>query len=448
MNISTLIPLAPAGVEALRNAPMADLLKAPASIEAQELVDELCRVTLASESLLNSRQRARTPEAYRQYRNTVGALVADLLKAQSNTKAEGFCYRSTDKQAFCDTVGSSRAYETIRRHWATLGLLEYRNGFTPTGDFDGSYRLRGWAARLRATPKLLALAATFDVSPSNVAEHFLVDHSASFPIILRKQKTWSHTGQAQRVRIERTAQVLELAAEVREINKTLAKHTYSFGEAPIFRRVFNNADADPLGYRWNQGGRLYAAGASSYQSLTATERLAFRIDGEAVAEIDIKASHLSVFYGLLGVPFDSSSDPYEIPGMPRDIVKAFITAAFGKGELPSGWPKALVKAYEDKGIDLRKGYPIKQQRERILERHPILSQLREKNIDWATLQFWESLGVIQTLRELMQDHGIPALPVHDSIIVKRSDVEFAVECLTEMFEQILCVKPALAVKTL
>ena len=54
----------------------------------------------------------------------------------------------------------------------------------------------------------------------------------------------------------------------------------------------------------------------------------------------------------------------------------------------------------------------------ILNRHPVLRI--STGISWAKLQFIESQAIVATMLRLKRDHDIPALPVHDSLIVPRS----------------------------
>ena len=46
-----------------------------------------------------------------------------------------------------------------------------------------------------------------------------------------------------------------------------------------------------------------------------------RINGEPVVELDVKASFLTIFGGLRGMPVDLSADPYTIDGYPRYVMK-------------------------------------------------------------------------------------------------------------------------------
>ena len=47
--------------------------------------------------------------------------------------------------------------------------------------------------------------------------------------------------------------------------------------------------------------------------------------------------------------------------------------------------------------------------------------------------FIESEIIIDTMLELMNDHKLPSLPVHDCIIVRKSGQELAMRILSEQF---------------
>ena len=222
-------------------------------------------------------------------------------------------------------------------------------------------------------------------------------------------------------------------------------HEHSLPEPPQFIRCFNCAD-DP-NFDWNKGGRLFAQRKSSYQAMKSSERAKLLIDGEAVAEIDVKASHLTIYYALRREFLDLSCDPYEIDGVPRDVVKLIITTAFGKGKLPTRWPQGALK--QKKGSDeppIAKGRVLRRDLAAILDRHPILRDLEASGLDWADLQYVEAEILIQAMLKLAREDGIPSLPVHDSLIVREGDVEKAMEVLSDGFEERVGIRPSLKVK--
>ena len=68
------------------------------------------------------------------------------------------------------------------------------------------------------------------------------------------------------------------------------------------------------------------------------------------------------------------------------------------------------------------------------------------NIGWSNLMFIESEIIIGTMLELMSDYNIPSLPVHDCIIVRKSDQELAMRILSEQFRIKTGLIPKLKVK--
>ena len=69
----------------------------------------------------------------------------------------------------------------------------------------------------------------------------------------------------------------------------------------------------------------------------------------------------------------------------------------------------------------------------VLEYFPFMADWSSGDIGWSNLMFIESQIIISTILELMNDHNIPSLPVHDCIIVQKSDQELAMRILSEQF---------------
>jgi hypothetical protein len=164
------------------------------------------------------------------------------------------------------------------------------------------------------------------------------------------------------------------------------------------------------------------------------------INGKPVREIDVRASTLTIFQASVGQPLDFSNnpdlDPYALPGLDRDVVKAFITATFGNGQCPVRWSPEAAEEYEKKkGQSLRLRHPISQVRDAVRKAYPLLGDLRRDKAQppiWAKLQFLESEAVLQTMLAL-QEAGTPSLSVHDSLIVPRDNAELASDTLREMY---------------
>jgi len=61
----------------------------------------------------------------------------------------------------------------------------------------------------------------------------------------------------------------------------------------------------------------------------------------------------------------------------------------------------------------------------MLKKHPILRNLKTGSLDWENLQFEEAECFLSVMLNLPDNHNIPSLPVHDSLIVRQSDKQMA-----------------------
>jgi hypothetical protein len=205
--------------------------------------------------------------------------------------------------------------------------------------------------------------------------------------------------------------------------------------------VFNNGD-DP-GFDWDKGGRLYSQGHNNYQQMSGSERLKLTIGGEPVCEIDIRASYLTIFHALHGEQLSPVNDPYNLPGLgeeARATVKAWFLATFGHDRHLKKWPKKMVSDYrEETGKALGKAYPIRSLRDQVIKAYPVLARWGEpfdgRKLGWAELMYREA-SAVQAAMFTLKDHGIASFTVHDSLIVARSAVSLAVDCLAEEYHRV------------
>jgi hypothetical protein len=178
------------------------------------------------------------------------------------------------------------------------------------------------------------------------------------------------------------------------------------------------------------------------------KRLEMTINGEAVAEIDIKACHLTIYHAKLGVPLSREGDPYERVGAERAIAKLWTVASFGNSAPATKWPPEMAKDYKkDTGKDLSKVAKAKDIKKEMLDAFPALrklEQFRGKDI-WGDLQFIEAEAVVNTMLILMREHRIPSLSMHDGIIVPQSGVYKTHTILTQQYRKHVGVDPVLTV---
>jgi hypothetical protein len=239
---------------------------------------------------------------------------------------------------------------------------------------------------------------------------------------------------------ERTDETKRLEAEVRELNNFLTRFDLTGARHEGYVRSFNNCS-------WKKGGRLYSNCEGSYQRTPEPKRLEMKINGEPVAEIDIKASFLTIYHAMLGMPLDGLSDPYARVDMPRELAKLWCIASFGVSAPKMRWSDDMVEDYrEATGQDLRKVAKASVVSKLMLEAFPALKKLEEHHDIWADLQFKEAEAVIGAMLILMRRHGVPSYSLHDGIIVPRSKWDLAKDIFTREYRRVIGVEAMLTVE--
>ena len=298
------------------------------SDKAKQLVVEVLQL------LQQSEQRARKRKATDQVSFELGVelVVSDLLSTLAN-KRSSWVYRSMFRNTFSGEPIGADTFNKIINLIQDNDLLETHKGGNVTNPFydpsTGSPKFNpGKARRFRPSKALVSLAASYDIKGDNFSDHFTVSLPKK-PIRLRAAKGnfRSRMDRGMVIRFEETEKTRALTEQVHSLNEYLIDHSLEGGNFNGYIRGFN--EGNHPAFNWDRGGRLYAVGADSYQLLKKAERLQMKIDGKPVAEIDINASFLRIFHSLINQPLPDRDDPYTVDGLPRDVVKAWVTATFG-----------------------------------------------------------------------------------------------------------------------
>lgn len=217
---------------------------------------------------------------------------------------------------------------------------------------------------------------------------------------------------------------------VLRLNGHLSRHTLADASgAPVettLRRIFTGD--------LSSGGRLYA----DYQSLPEADRLRCTIDGEPVCEIDLKASHVAILAALYRHPQRLPKDPYaaiswvQTPNLrkaAKNLVQCIIHAPGGR---PSRFPK------QQDGTKFRTKYrlgnaSVSDLLPAIFEVMPFLDGSPCLTLP---LQFIEAETMIAVLERCLCE-GLVAFPIHDSILVRRSDEELVLQILQRTLREYL-----------
>lgn len=410
------------------------LLRGPSSKEADNLVSQLV------EELWKAESQKYGPSS--PFKRAVGAVVADLLTAGKKDQTR-YSYRSFSANSFKALPVGYGAFKKVIDRAHRLGFIEFH---ALNADFDKR------TTRFRATPKFFALADSFGIEAGKHRWHFR--HCARpktipDPIHLKSQVRWraKFRKEGEPLPVDMTCpETIKLGAVINEINRFMADQDIAPDCHQHFYRSFNNGDITP--YRFNKGGRLISAG-DSYQHMSQEERRLITINGEAVVELDLRASHLTIARAKLGHAFDPAADAYASSPLPRNVVKQCVNLTLGNGKFHKDWPAEVTSDFlkdETEALDLAKDYPFAEVKAEVLKILPFLSDWKSYGIGWADLQFWESEAIVNTVHELATIHGIPALPVHDSLIIPVSAQEKATEVLKRRFKDVVGIEPHLTVK--
>ena len=127
------------------------------------------------------------------------------------------------------------------------------------------------------------------------------------------------------------------------------------------------------------------------------DRAMIKIGGEEVVEIDINASYLTILHGISGFALPERDDIYDISGIDRTIVKAWITSTIGHHSFHLRWPKNALAEIKAAGIDKPKSMTMAYLQPTILDQFRMLSDWPSQKITWADLMFIESEIVIGTM---------------------------------------------------
>jgi hypothetical protein len=420
---------------ALRAAKAVALTRQPISPQAQALDAAACLLIEANEG----RKYKRGDAARERLTRAVSAFLGALLSVDR----EEWIRHSTDRSAF---TGGPVSYRNFAAAWGGMekaGLIERKGGHAHLTTAFGTPRVvQRYETRFRATPALWALANSHGVDGArgHYGQVEDVGRAVVDPITLRGFSEWVRgRGKVDGapIKFDKAARGLQgVVRDVERLNAFWQDHTLTGGVHRGFTRIFHTDGTSAEGYGWDMGGRLYSVGAGNYQTIKEEDRAQMRIDREPVVELDVQASHLTVFMARSGAPLDvySADDPYQtgpLAAFPRRAVKAYIATTFGRGEPPARWGQ------EADAVAM--SCPIEEVARAVHAVYPALANLKDPRI-WAKLQFAESQAVIRALLDLA-DQGIPALPVHDSIIVSVSEVAQARDALRAGYALVVGAEP-------
>ena len=398
---------------------------------------DLCALVTKSILKVESRKRNRKAIDEVAFRVGVERILSSLMLAAAVVESR-WAYRSMCNNSFSGEVVKGDTFKKIISLLETIGYIEKNEGSNHSNPFhidhpESNKFHPGLATRLRATNKLLSLAESIGITKDTTVYHY--KQCLPTNVIKKKAKSMNRHGKkisGRQMVVKRDKTVMILETEILSINEYLNNQDFEGGIFNGYIRTFNMGD-EPY-FDWNKGGRISCPGKDSYQKMQKKVRLkTIKVNNESVAEVDINASYLSIFYGLSGHSLPKKDDLYAVPGLHRDIVKTWITTAFGKGTFPSRWPSKAKAELINKGISLNK-LTMREVGQIVCEAIPVLQRLPTSNIKWADLMFKESEAIISAMVSLRENFNIPAYSMHDGLIVPLSGKDIAANEIMRAFD--------------
>ena len=243
------------------------------------------------EQKAGSRVRKRRARSGAKFLHAVERFVGDLLRVKGGTTGPALLYRPVGKSSFTRDPVKYDVFMGVLDGLKELELVGHRKGQTHyrKADFGPGnvipVTMLGRAARFWATAKLLKLAEHYGIHSGNIGQHFAPEPPTN-PLVLKDYATGRgrNKERGKVVKYPRTPETERLEADIRELNEFVATFDLTGAKHDGYTRIFNNLS-------WKAGGRLYGDGAGNYQQMPEAKRHKMTINGEPVAEIDIKASH-------------------------------------------------------------------------------------------------------------------------------------------------------------
>lgn len=294
--------------------------------------------------------------------------------------------------------------------------------------------------RITGTRLLEALLSTYEVS----LDQIYADYTGQEIVVLRGTRD-VHYSEAELEDYEDTETTVVYREEVRAINAWLQKvrlRCSGLGGLALpgidvrerhLRRHFTRSS-------FSSGGRLFGG---FWQPMHKEDRLQYlRIDDEAVTEVDYSSMVPRLLYGVSqqAIPTALQQDLYRIPGFERsrDGIKILFNALLFTPTKLTRFPdesKPLFDAEELKKV----GSKVQPIIEAIKQAHyPVAHQFNGSQIGHH-LMFVESQILVDLLLRL-KDMGIPALPIHDAVLIGKRWVEVTEEVMLEVFKKMAGIK--------
>jgi hypothetical protein len=410
------------------------------SAKARNLVAEVTEELLAAELRDGTRQRARRPKDRVAFEATVGAIIADLvhlaLSAAPHAPSRLTITRSRAILGRFSPRYRAPAFNAqlpaVLDALVALGYvgqsLGDRSGFAQVFTHKPNEKRTRQRTTVWPGPRLPREIERLGITFGDL------QHAGGQTIILKAEAAdyWSP---ALPTHYEETDETRRHRADMDRLNKWLARADLQLPGGPsqidisdrYLRRIFTRGS-------FKRGGRL---AGGWWMNLERHLRLSLlRIEGERVVSLDFSSLNPRLLYAMEDVE-PAARDLYDVPCFEgyRDGAKRLLNALFFDTKQRASKPKRTPQDIAE-GVELFP--PAKSIAELITalaEAHGPIARHFGSGVGHH-LQFLESTILVKVLLHLRRA-GIVGLPVHDALIVRRSNAEEAKAKMMELAREVV-----------
>lgn len=408
------------------------------------MVDEVVALVALREEQQGLRQRARRPADAVNHLASINVIVSNLAYAVLVPPSTGRLAISTRNAAgtrYDNRALGPKPLRALLSNLEELELLECR-WTKRRGESSSIHPLSRCAEMVHQLGVTLA-----DFGRDEDEELIVLARNTARPQGAAKHREMVNYAETETTALYR--------AQVRGLNAFLSSADVAFeddGFAPTvdchqrgLRRHFTILKDQPE--QFDQSGRLFGG---FWMAMKSSRRPGIRINGEPVVELDYSSMFTRLAYAALGAS-PPAGDLYAIDGAMdhrSGIKMAMNIFLFDTNLRRSKWPSEMGVGVGDdrEAIDgtvhpataydglLPKGWTVAVTRKAILKKHPALKPAWGRGLGYR-LMFEESrimLAVLESLRA----QNIPALPLHDGLLVPRSSSRIARMVMEQISEQI------------
>jgi hypothetical protein len=401
------------------------------SSELRAAIKALAAFLEQREEELRPRKRARKAADWRHFRLAVEAIACNLITLPLMAKDRPL---AVPRKATAMWRNKRYGNPVYGQHFLDAIDVMAHDEVNLIAVLTRGYRIEGVGKQNTTIVPTTAFAERF---PPSLAGWDAIDRATEPEVLILKAAKEGDAEHGKIIDYANTRETRRLRKEVQRINSALERAPVLMvadGEPPAdgkdgqpidplrrtVRRIFNNGS-------WREGGRLFDG---FWESMRREDR--FRLlrirsaahpEGEPIANVDFSQLFPRLAYWRVkATPPDD--DLYDLigGGLPRDGLKKLFNSLFYRPL--RNWPAETAELFPE-GTKLRDAVRL------ISDAHAPIARLFGTGVGYG-LMFAESCILIEALGTLY-GQGIAALPLHDSVLVARSEADAAKRAMMDAF---------------